>query len=238
MQVDNSFASQSIIKSNKYRMRLCDADTELLNLINKDSEKGKREENLTKDSGKEKHEETFVNKFSPVSTSQKIISVDNIKKIKKRKRISGSKRNSNSPTPKSRRKKCESIVINSENSFPSIYKLVEMIESLKLDNMSLKNITPNINWTSEPRSIIQFPYYTYLHPKEALVATTLRLTPFHYLSAKYVIISSARMAMKKSLPFRKSHAQKLLRIDVNKTSKLWEWFVQTKWIQNYEKKCK
>ncbi|PKK78207.1 hypothetical protein RhiirC2_730290 [Rhizophagus irregularis] len=43
--------------------------------------------------------------------------------------------------------------------------------------------------------------------------------------------------MKKSLPFRKRNAQKLLRIDVNKVSKLWEWLVQTKWIQNYEKKC-
>ncbi|GET61054.1 hypothetical protein RhiirA5_154335 [Rhizophagus irregularis] len=43
--------------------------------------------------------------------------------------------------------------------------------------------------------------------------------------------------MKKSLPFRKSDAQKLHRIDVNKASKLWEWFVQTKWIQNYVKKC-
>ncbi|PKK73591.1 hypothetical protein GLOIN_2v1576086, partial [Rhizophagus irregularis DAOM 181602=DAOM 197198] len=41
----------------------------------------------------------------------------------------------------------------------------------------------------------------------------------------------------KIITFRKSDAQKLLRIDVNKASKLWERFVQTKWIQNYEKKC-
>ncbi len=36
--------------------------------------------------------------------------------------------------------------------------------------------------------------------------------------------------MEKSLPFRKGDAQKLLGIDVNKSSKLWEFFTQVEWI--------
>ncbi|CAG8660662.1 64_t:CDS:1, partial [Racocetra persica] len=51
-----------------------------------------------------------------------------------------------------------------------------------------------------------------------------------YLTAKHTLVSAAQRYLQKSLPFRKSDAQKLLRIDVNKASKLWEFFQQVKWI--------
>ncbi|GBC06077.1 hypothetical protein RclHR1_06600011 [Rhizophagus clarus] len=109
-------------------------------------------------------------------------------------------------------------------------ELMKNIEQLDLDLTVLQRITPKISWKGQPLSILHLPHYNSLHAKEAHVASTLRLTPVQYLTAKHTLISSARRYVQKSLPFRKSDAQKLLRIDVNKASKLWEFFMQVKWI--------
>lgn len=109
-------------------------------------------------------------------------------------------------------------------------ELMKNIEQLNLDLTILQRLTPKISWKGQPLSILHLPHYNSLHPKEAHVASTLRLTPVQYLTAKHTLISSARRYVQKSLPFRKSDAQKLLRIDVNKASKLWEFFMQVKWI--------
>ncbi|CAI2163674.1 2607_t:CDS:1 [Funneliformis geosporum] len=109
-------------------------------------------------------------------------------------------------------------------------ELVKSIDQLGLTTELLSKINPRINWKGQPLSISHLPHYNSLHPKEAIVASTLRLTPVQYLTAKNTLVSSARRYIQKSLPFRKSDAQKLLRIDVNKASKLWEFFMQVKWI--------
>ncbi|CAG8438740.1 19294_t:CDS:2 [Rhizophagus irregularis] len=109
-------------------------------------------------------------------------------------------------------------------------ELMKNIEQLNLDLTVLQRINPKISWKGQPLSILHLPHYNSLHSKEAHVASTLRLTPVQYLTAKHTLISSARRYVQKSLPFRKSDAQKLLRIDVNKASKLWEFFMQVKWI--------
>ncbi|CAG8658117.1 10425_t:CDS:2, partial [Racocetra fulgida] len=78
----------------------------------------------------------------------------------------------------------------------------------------------------QPLTISHLPHFNTLHNKEVEVASTLRLTPVQYLTAKHTLVSAAQRYFQKSLPFRKSDAQKLLRIDVNKASKLWEFFQQ------------
>ncbi|CAG8613017.1 1699_t:CDS:2 [Gigaspora rosea] len=109
-------------------------------------------------------------------------------------------------------------------------KLIENINEMKLDNNLLYNITPKITWKGQPLTISHLPHFNALHRKEVEVASTLRLTPVQYLTAKHTLVSAAQRYVQKSLPFRKSDAQKLLRIDVNKASKLWEFFQQVKWI--------
>ncbi|CAG8445286.1 328_t:CDS:1 [Dentiscutata heterogama] len=109
-------------------------------------------------------------------------------------------------------------------------ELMENIDQLDLDTDLLDRINPKVNWKGQPLTISHLPHYNSLHPKEAHVASTLRLTPVQYLTSKNTLVSSARRYTQKSLPFRKSDAQKLLRIDVNKASKLWEFFMQVKWI--------
>ncbi|CAB4487264.1 unnamed protein product [Rhizophagus irregularis] len=112
-----------------------------------------------------------------------------------------------------------------------IEDLMKKIAQLNLDQNILKNITPNITWKGNPLFIGNSIHYDLLHPKEALVASTLRLTPLQYLTYKLILISSARGYSQRSFPFRKSDAQKHLPIDVNRSSKLWEWFTQTGWLK-------
>ncbi|RHZ78685.1 hypothetical protein Glove_158g61 [Diversispora epigaea] len=109
-------------------------------------------------------------------------------------------------------------------------KLIENINDMKLDMGILNHITPKITWKGQPLSITHLPHFNALHQKEVMVASTLRLTPVQYLTAKNTLVSAAQRYVQRSLPFRKSDAQKLLRIDVNKASKLWEFFQQVKWI--------
>ncbi|GBC04432.1 hypothetical protein RclHR1_05680017 [Rhizophagus clarus] len=111
-----------------------------------------------------------------------------------------------------------------------INELKKSIEDLNIETTCLDNADINVKWKGQPLNIIHLTHYPLLHPKEAHVTSILRLTPVQYLTSKYVLISSARRYVKKNLPFRKSDAQKLLRIDVNKASKLWEFFQQVKWI--------
>jgi len=109
-------------------------------------------------------------------------------------------------------------------------ELIKSIKQLNLDSTLLQRINPKISWKGQPLPISHLPHYNSLHQKEAHVVSTLRLTPIQYLTGKYTLISTARRYVQKSLAFSKSDAQKLLRIDVNKASKLWEFFAQVKWI--------
>ncbi|CAI2163680.1 2610_t:CDS:1 [Funneliformis geosporum] len=111
-----------------------------------------------------------------------------------------------------------------------IGELKKNIEDLNIDMSLLDDTNINIKWKGQPLNIHHLTHYSWLHPKEAHVTSILRLTPIQYLTSKYILVSSARRYIEKNLPFRKSDAQKLLRIDVNKASKLWEFFQQIKWI--------
>ncbi|KAG9287108.1 hypothetical protein G9A89_001002 [Geosiphon pyriformis] len=108
-------------------------------------------------------------------------------------------------------------------------QMVRELEDLKLETTGLK-IKPDITWKSAPLSIQHLPHYEALHETEAYVASILRLTPIQYINAKHSLITAKRRYDARLLPFRKSDAQKFLRTDVNKASKLWEFFTQLQWI--------
>ncbi|CAJ0843653.1 7053_t:CDS:2 [Entrophospora sp. SA101] len=109
-------------------------------------------------------------------------------------------------------------------------KLIENLNNMNLENRILNTAEPNIIWKGQPLSITHLPHHDALHPKEAFVASALRLTPVQYLTAKHTLVSAAQRYTQRNFPFKKSDAQKLLRIDVNKASKLWEFFRQVEWI--------
>ncbi|KAI9314823.1 hypothetical protein BX666DRAFT_1963870 [Dichotomocladium elegans] len=89
---------------------------------------------------------------------------------------------------------------------------------------------PSIRWKGTPLDIRRFPYYHALHPSEANIASTLRLIPEQYIRCKRTLILAAHAAQEKHIPFRKSEAQKLCRIDVNKVSALWSIFGKLGWL--------
>lgn len=81
-----------------------------------------------------------------------------------------------------------------------------------------------------PLSINRQPYFNQLHPAEVTMASVLRLTPIQYLRCKRTLILASRTLKMQQVPFTKSIAQKLCRVDVNKTSALWTAFRQLGWF--------
>ncbi|KAF9545808.1 hypothetical protein EC957_010436 [Mortierella hygrophila] len=97
-----------------------------------------------------------------------------------------------------------------------------------LDNQSL----PKIIWKGYPLNISGKIGFELLHPYEVHIASTLRLSPAQYLACKRTLILASRkyLSVPNGKQFKKSDAQKLCRIDVNKTSRLWEIFAKVGWL--------
>lgn len=89
-----------------------------------------------------------------------------------------------------------------------------------------------IVWKGAPLKISHLPMYNKLHPVEVNIASTLRLTPIQYIRCKRTLIRAAFEYERHGTPFRKSDAQKLCRVDVNKTSSLWSIFGELGWLGN------
>ncbi|CAG8546886.1 9799_t:CDS:2 [Paraglomus occultum] len=115
------------------------------------------------------------------------------------------------------------------------HDLKAAIDNLGLDQVRINVPNHGITWKGSPLNITTLPHYSSMHPSEASVASVLRLTPLQYFNAKYTLVSTANRYVQREQPFRKSDAQKLLHIDVNKASKLWEFFVLAGWIKADER---
>ncbi|KAI9027594.1 hypothetical protein CLU79DRAFT_697542 [Phycomyces nitens] len=85
-------------------------------------------------------------------------------------------------------------------------------------------------WKGSPSCLVGLEYYELLHPGEVHIASTLRLTPEQYLKCKRVLVLGAQEAYKEHVAFRKSDAQRVCRIDVNKASTLWSVFGRLGWL--------
>ncbi|CAO3675965.1 unnamed protein product [Rhizopus stolonifer] len=86
-------------------------------------------------------------------------------------------------------------------------------------------------WKGTPLDISSLPYYEWLHPGEVDIASILRLSPEQYLKCRRSLILAAQQFDKSQMKFRKSDAQKCVRIDVNKTSSLWCVFNALGWFK-------
>ncbi|KAI8637902.1 hypothetical protein BD408DRAFT_423840 [Parasitella parasitica] len=97
-------------------------------------------------------------------------------------------------------------------------------------NEALDQVPVKVNWKGAPLPIDDQPYFDHLHHIEATMASVLRLSPVQYLRCKRTLILAARTLKIQQIPFTKSVAQKLCRVDVNKTSALWTAFGQLGWF--------
>ncbi|KAJ1905356.1 hypothetical protein LPJ81_001971 [Coemansia sp. IMI 209127] len=86
-----------------------------------------------------------------------------------------------------------------------------------------------IKWTkAAPMDVTRYPLSEFLAPAELDCCATLRLQPEQYLAIKQSLIRTGRTMAPGT--FKKRDAQKLCRVDVNKTSKVFEWFCKLGWI--------
>ncbi|KAG1253441.1 hypothetical protein G6F68_011337 [Rhizopus microsporus] len=102
-----------------------------------------------------------------------------------------------------------------------------------MPNMDAFERYPHVRaiWKGTPLNIQSMPYYELLHPGEVNIASTLRLSPEQYLKCRRSLILAAEQFDKLNVKFRKSDAQKCVRIDVNKTSALWCVFNALGWFK-------
>ncbi|CAO3651834.1 unnamed protein product [Mucor fragilis] len=98
------------------------------------------------------------------------------------------------------------------------------------NNAALDHVPVKVNWKGAPLPINDQPYFDHLHQIESTMASVLRLSPVQYLRCKRTLILAARTLKIQQIPFTKSVAQKLCRVDVNKTSALWTAFGQLGWF--------
>ncbi|KAF0395531.1 clr6 l associated factor 1 laf1 [Gigaspora margarita] len=112
-------------------------------------------------------------------------------------------------------------------------ELMSNLEDLDLSNKILDTIErPKITWRGPESNVEILPHAGVLHRVEAKACGILRLSPEQYINSKLIILTAAKEYKERSIPFRKVDAQRLVRIDVNKACKLWEFFSQAGWIHN------
>ncbi|KAJ2736666.1 hypothetical protein IW152_000635 [Coemansia sp. BCRC 34962] len=127
----------------------------------------------------------------------------------------------------------ETLVLSSssnEDNMPSYRRMG--LDFTDENDMSL--ITPvfaksSVKWNkADPIDVSNKPMADKLAPAECHCCSVLRISPEQYLAIKFSLLKEGRSRMPGT--FKKRDAQRLCRIDVNKTSKIYEWFVTLGWL--------
>ncbi|KAJ2514514.1 hypothetical protein H4217_005716 [Coemansia sp. RSA 1939] len=117
-------------------------------------------------------------------------------------------------------------------NMPSYERLGQDFASGSNDDLAL--IAPpfalsTVKWTkADPIDVAEKPMADKLAAAEQHCCSVLRIMPEQYLSIKHTLLKESRSRPPGS--FKKRDAQRLCRIDVNKTSKIYEWYVSMGWL--------
>ncbi|KAJ1668887.1 hypothetical protein IW140_000047 [Coemansia sp. RSA 1813] len=101
-------------------------------------------------------------------------------------------------------------------------------------NDDLARIAPSfarstVKWNkADPIDVTVKPMADKLSSAEQHCCSVLRILPEQYLAIKHTLLKESRSRSPGS--FKKRDAQRLCRIDVNKTSKIYEWYVSLGWL--------
>ncbi|KAJ1724197.1 hypothetical protein LPJ53_001535 [Coemansia erecta] len=115
-----------------------------------------------------------------------------------------------------------------EDNIPSYERNGQML----IDDVSV--ITPpvaksTVKWTkAEPIDISDRPLADKLAAAERHCCSVLRILPEQYIAIKQTLLREGKARIPGT--FKKRDAQRLCRIDVNKTSKIYEWYVTIGWL--------
>lgn len=84
--------------------------------------------------------------------------------------------------------------------------------------------------STAPLDIASYPYYNLLSTPEAKAASKLRLEPAQYITVKRRLMEGERIRQEQGLWLRRTEAQQLCRVDVNKVGALMMWFRELGWM--------
>ncbi|KAI8836529.1 hypothetical protein BJ741DRAFT_605828 [Chytriomyces cf. hyalinus JEL632] len=99
-------------------------------------------------------------------------------------------------------------------------------KELLADYTSCKQRGDPVTWKKTPVTFANCAGIDLLADDEVEACNTLRVPPVDYLHVKHILLS----ARDKFETFTKRQAQKWYGIDVNKTGKIFDWFVSKKWL--------
>ncbi|KAJ2741611.1 hypothetical protein GGI20_005067 [Coemansia sp. BCRC 34301] len=108
---------------------------------------------------------------------------------------------------------------------------LDLDDELSREILALRPTTNScsVKWTkAAPMDVSGYPKVELLAAAERECCSILRLLPEQYLIIKQSLVRAGRTLPKGT--FKKRDAQKLCRVDVNKTSKVFEWFCKLEWI--------
>ncbi|KAJ2079227.1 hypothetical protein H4R24_003921 [Coemansia sp. RSA 988] len=127
------------------------------------------------------------------------------------------------PSPQSSSPRPQSLPARDESPFDSDDLSREIFQ------MRPSVSTCSVKWAkAAPMDVSEYPMAEHLALAERECCSILRLLPEQYLSIKQSLVRAGRTMSPGS--FKKRDAQKLCRVDVNKTSKVFEWFCKLGWI--------
>lgn len=163
-------------------------------------------------------------------------------RVKTRKRgNNGSNSNNNKKTkPSTSASSSASKIVNSsslprpaDNSdkFPLNLSTEQVAKLAAKVNSNYKNFPQNQRHGSTPMDISACPGVRLLTEDEYIACSLLRIRPALYFHARNTLLHNYHHSVGY---FRKSAAQKMLRIDVNKTGKLYDFLVRQNWMPEVE----
>ncbi|KAJ3090081.1 Transcriptional adapter ada2 [Quaeritorhiza haematococci] len=104
-----------------------------------------------------------------------------------------------------------------------------LIERYSATSFAWPEVVPALTWSGSPQAPpSNAEALELLHPHEHTACTILRLKPAPYLFVKQTLLKASIRG-----PFKKRDAQSWFRMDVNKTNRIYDWFVGIGWIPNW-----
>lgn len=120
---------------------------------------------------------------------------------------------------------------DNSHKFPVNLSLEAVLQLASKVNSHYKSYPQNHRHGSTPMDISSCPGVQLLTEDEFIACSLLRIRPALYFHARNTLLHNYHHSVGY---FRKSAAQKMLRIDVNKTGKLYDFLVRQNWIPEVE----
>ncbi|PIA17835.1 hypothetical protein COEREDRAFT_7030 [Coemansia reversa NRRL 1564] len=124
----------------------------------------------------------------------------------------------------------EAIAAAEKFDTPSYQRLGQSFSEVDVSQIVPQGQRSTVKWNkADPIDISEKPMADKLAAAERHCCSVLRILPEQYLTIKHTLLKESQSRLPLGT-FKKRDAQRLCRIDVNKTSKIYEWYVSMGWL--------